>query len=198
MLQCIVFCSMVLHTTVFGFDVNYCVFLYFVESDAAGSRQHPTCICVCGQGRNRRRGRNITGHRATVEVPGQRGGNILMCAAISNTGVTHHVPRIGPYNFLGGFYNQLIPVDDRGLVRPDFPNYVVFGMGLVFTAPSMSENAHQRILREFFPVYSPFLNSMEEFFSAWRSKVHDHCPHNQFSLLDAMNAGCGDITTEDC
>ncbi|XP_078027192.1 uncharacterized protein LOC144464339 [Epinephelus lanceolatus] len=33
--------------------------------------------------KGRRRGRNIIGHRATVDVPGQRGGNITMCAAIS-------------------------------------------------------------------------------------------------------------------
>ena len=31
--------------------------------------------------RTRRRGRNIIGHRAIVNVPGQRGGNITLCAA---------------------------------------------------------------------------------------------------------------------
>ncbi|RXN23239.1 hypothetical protein ROHU_023054 [Labeo rohita] len=33
--------------------------------------------------KGRRRGRNIIGHRATVDVPGQRGANITMCATIS-------------------------------------------------------------------------------------------------------------------
>ncbi len=33
--------------------------------------------------KTRRRGRNIIGHRAIINVPGQRGGNITMCAAIS-------------------------------------------------------------------------------------------------------------------
>ncbi|KAK0149246.1 hypothetical protein N1851_000002 [Merluccius polli] len=46
----------------------------------------------------RRRGRNIIGHRATVTVPGQRGANITMCAAISNDGVLCHIPTVGPYN----------------------------------------------------------------------------------------------------
>ena len=41
----------------------------------------------------RRRGRNIIGHRATVNVPGQHGGNITLCAAITQNGVLH---RHGP------------------------------------------------------------------------------------------------------
>ena len=32
--------------------------------------------------KTRRRGRNIIGQRATVDVPGLRGANITMCAAI--------------------------------------------------------------------------------------------------------------------
>lgn len=36
--------------------------------------------------KRRRRGRNIIGQRAIVEVPGQRGGNVTPCAAISNGG----------------------------------------------------------------------------------------------------------------
>ncbi|RXN32842.1 hypothetical protein ROHU_036083 [Labeo rohita] len=46
----------------------------------------------------RRRGRNIIGQRAIVEVPGQRGGNVTICAAISNHGVLHHHVTLGPYN----------------------------------------------------------------------------------------------------
>ncbi len=34
-----------------------------------------------------RRGRNFIGQRATIQVPGQRGANITMCAAISEDGV---------------------------------------------------------------------------------------------------------------
>ena len=46
----------------------------------------------------RRRGRNIIGHRATLDLQGQRGGNITMCAAILEHGVLTHIPLIGPYN----------------------------------------------------------------------------------------------------
>lgn len=42
--------------------------------------------------------RNFIGQRATIQVPGQRGANITMCAAISEDGVVGHRPRIGSYN----------------------------------------------------------------------------------------------------
>ncbi len=47
--------------------------------------------------RTRRRGRNIIGHRAIVNVPGQRGGNITLCAAITQNGVLHRHAHMGPY-----------------------------------------------------------------------------------------------------
>lgn len=42
--------------------------------------------------------------------------------------------------------------------------------------------------------YSPFLNPVVEFFSAWRWRVYDHQPRAQVALLDAMNAACQEIT----
>ncbi len=46
--------------------------------------------------KRRRRGRNIIGKRATVTVPGQRGANITMCAAISINGALLNKCVIGP------------------------------------------------------------------------------------------------------
>ncbi len=40
----------------------------------------------------------MIGQRAIVEVPGQRGGNVTFCAAISNHGVLHHHVTLRPYN----------------------------------------------------------------------------------------------------
>ncbi len=42
--------------------------------------------------RTRRRGRNIIGHRAIVNVPGQRGGNITLCAALHRIGSSTAMP----------------------------------------------------------------------------------------------------------
>ena len=47
--------------------------------------------------KRRRHGRNI-GHRATVDVPGQWGGNITIGADIHEDDVLTHIPIIGPYN----------------------------------------------------------------------------------------------------
>jgi hypothetical protein len=47
--------------------------------------------------KGRRRGRNLIGHRTTIGTPGRRGGNITMCAAISENAVSTHIPHIGPY-----------------------------------------------------------------------------------------------------
>ncbi len=48
--------------------------------------------------KTRRRGWNFIGQRETIQVPGQRGANITMCAAISEDGVVGRRPHIGPYN----------------------------------------------------------------------------------------------------
>ncbi len=48
----------------------------------------------------------------------------------------------------------------------------------------------------FLPVYSPFLNPIEEFFSAWRWKVYDQNPYERANLLQAMEEACGDIAIE--
>ena len=58
--------------------------------------------------------------------------------------------------------------------------------------------AHGRMVVEDLSPYSPFLNPIEEFFSAWRWKVYDRRPHAQMALLAAMDAACDDITVESC
>ncbi|XP_045915472.1 uncharacterized protein LOC123977049 isoform X2 [Micropterus dolomieu] len=97
-----------------------------------------------------RRGRNFIGQRATIQVPGQRGANITMCAAISEDGVVGRRPHIGPYN-----------------------------AALLVT-------------------FLDELDQTEEFFSAWRWKVHDRHPHEQVTLLQAMDDACNDITADQC
>lgn len=70
--------------------------------------------------KTRCRGRNVIGQRATVDVPGQRGANSTMCAALSNNGLLLHKPLIGPYNterlisFLDDLHNQLVPAREIG------------------------------------------------------------------------------------
>ena len=69
--------------------------------------------------KRRRRGRNIIGKRATVVVPGQRGANITMCAAMANAGLLLQKCQVGPYNterllaFLNDLHQRLVPEQDQ-------------------------------------------------------------------------------------
>ncbi|XP_051519617.1 uncharacterized protein LOC127420984 [Myxocyprinus asiaticus] len=155
----------------------------------------------------RRRGRNIIGQRATVTVPGQRGTNIITCAAISNDGVLCHIPTIDPYNterlitFLDALNERLVPPEERGLLRPGMTLYVIIWDNVAFHHSRLVNEwfaAQPHMMIQFLRAYSPFLNPIEEFFSAWRWKVYDHRPYEQMSLLEAMNAGCLAIGAEDC
>lgn len=157
--------------------------------------------------KGRRRGRNRIGRRATIDVPGQRGGNITMCAAISENGILTHIPHLGPYNtqhlltFLDTLYRDIIPENERGLTGDHLNKHVVVCDNVRFHHSDVVRQwfaAHDRILVEYLPPYSPFLNPIEEFFSSWRWKVYDRHPHTQMALLVAMNAACDDITAESC
>ncbi|KAI7790162.1 hypothetical protein IRJ41_011132 [Triplophysa rosa] len=150
-------------------------------------------------------GFNLT--KPTVDVPGQQGGNITMSAAISKNGVLTHIPIIGPYNterlvtFLDTLYRDLIPEQERSQIGDDLPKYVIVWDNVSFHSSNIIRQwfaAHNRMLMEFLSPYSPFLNPIEEFFSAWRLKVYDRQPHTQMTLLSAMDATCDDITADAC
>ncbi|XP_060726101.1 uncharacterized protein LOC132845820 isoform X2 [Tachysurus vachellii] len=81
----------------------------FIYIDEAGFNLSKRC----------RRGRNIIGKRATVDVPGHRGANITMCAAMANAGLLLHRCQVGPYNterllaFLNDLHQCLVPEQDQ-------------------------------------------------------------------------------------
>lgn len=53
--------------------------------------------------------RSTIGKHALVEVPGQPGGIVILCAATSNHGLLHRHATLGPYN------TQLLPTFPDGL-----------------------------------------------------------------------------------
>ncbi|KAL7841284.1 hypothetical protein SRHO_G00249750 [Serrasalmus rhombeus] len=152
----------------------------------------------------RRWGRNIIGNRAIVNVPGHRGGNITMCAAIGPRGVIHHHAQLGPYNtprlvsFLDELKNLLnLPQEEE----PEQPSYVVIWDNVSFHRAALvndwfTNNPQFVVLH--LPPYSPFLNPVEEFFSAWRWKVYERRPHERVALLQAVEEACDDIHADDC
>ncbi|XP_019211684.1 uncharacterized protein LOC109200538 isoform X2 [Oreochromis niloticus] len=172
-----------------------------LEADAMGHELLFVDEAGFNLSKTRRRGRNIIGHRAIINVPGQRGGNITMCAAISQNGVVHHHATIGPYNtahiiaFLDTLHDMLT------VQRPEQTRYVIIWDNVSFHRAALVRNwftDHPSFMALNLPPYSPFLNPIEEFFSAWRWKVYDRHPHQQVALLQAMEEACGDIDQASC
>lgn len=182
-----------------------CLFERVLELDAAAVPHEFIFIDEVGfnLAKRRQRGRNVIGQRAIVEVPGQRGGNITMCAAINHQGILHHHSTLGPYNtahlitFLDTLHNILTPAEQMD--GPEQPRYVVIWDNVSVHRAALVHNwfiHHPRFSVLNLPPYSPFLNPIEEFFSAWRWKVYERKPHERIPLLQAMEEACGDIAAE--
>ena len=102
---------------------------------------------------------------------------------------------------LNALHDRLMLPHERGLFRADISCFVIILDNMAFHHSWVVNNwfiAHPRKMILFLPAYSPMLNPIEEFFSCWRWKVYDHRPHDQMSLLDAMNAACLAIRAEGC
>ncbi len=128
-----------------------------------------------------------------------------MCAAISQRGVLHRHAILGPFNtmlllgFLDGLRERVFQLDQREPAQPVQPCYVV-----VWDNVSVHRSAlvrdwftnNPRFSNIFLPAYSPFLNPIEEFFSAERWKVYDREPYICVDLLQAMEETCLDISAD--
>ncbi len=67
---------------------------------------------------------------------------------------------------------------------PEQLRYVVIWDNVSFHMAALVRNwftAHPRFLVVYLPPYSPFLNPIEEFFSAWRWKVYDRNPQRVYT-----------------
>ncbi|KAL0147626.1 hypothetical protein M9458_057068 [Cirrhinus mrigala] len=139
--------------------------------------------------RTRRRGRNVIGHRPIVNVPGQRGGNITLYAAITQNGVLHRHAHMGPYNtaLILTFLDQLHNIAAANQI--DHMQYIVVWDNVSFHRSALVQNwfqQHPHFTVLYLPPYSPFLNPIEEFFAAWRWNVYDLRLQAEVPLIQAM------------
>ncbi len=109
---------------------------------------------------------------------------IIMCAAISNDGALCHIPTIVPYNteclitFLNALNERLVPLEERGLLRPSMTLNVIIWDNVVLHHSCLEWFAAQpHMMMQFLPPYS-FLNPTEELFSVWRWKVYEQRPYD--------------------
>lgn len=140
-----------------------------------------------------KRGGNIIGQCAITQVPGQRGGNITMCAAISNRGVLHCHAILGPYNtalllqFLDQLHNNILQQEGEP-GQPEQAQYVVIWDNMSFHRAALVciwFNDHPRFRFLFPPAYSPFLNAIEDFFSRFTWEMDNNANINDW--LDQHN-----------
>ena len=105
---------------------------------------------------------------------------------MANDGLLLNTPLIGPHNterliaFLEQLYAELVPAEQGEPVRNSQVVVIVCNNVAIsrFAAVTDWFAAHRRFMVLYLPPYSPFLNPIEEFFSAWMWKVYDHHPHN--------------------
>ena len=128
-----------------------------------------------------------------------------MCAAMNHHGILHRHAHLGAYNtarllaFLDGLRDLLVPpgqIDD-----PQRIDHVVIWDNVSFQrAAQVPEwfQDHPHFSDLYLPPYSPFLNPIEEFFSAWRWKVYERNPQGRVPLLQAMEEACGAVSVEAC
>jgi hypothetical protein len=98
-----------------------------MELDASPTPQELIFINEAGfsLAKTRRRGRNIIGQRAIIEVSGHIGGNVTICTAMSHNGVLHCHARLGRYNTahllnsLNTLHCNLFQPEQRGLGDPE-------------------------------------------------------------------------------
>ena len=76
--------DIVVTVCVFSNTIQYFLLQSVLDFDAAKLPDEFIYVDEAGftLAKTRRRGRNVVGQRAVVNVPGQRGGNITLCAAI--------------------------------------------------------------------------------------------------------------------
>lgn len=149
-----------------------------MELDASPIPQEHIFIDEAGfnLAKTRRRGRNIIGQCTITDVPGQRGGNVTICPAMSHNGVLHCHATLGPYNtahllnFLNTLHDNLFQPEQRGPGDPEQQMYVLIWDNMSFYWAAQVHNCfhdHPRFTILYLPPYSPFLNPIEELFSAW-------------------------------
>lgn len=154
----------------FGWSASFCrIYVVFCYLGVWFCKLQNCVLAIgknCNLSKTRRRGRNAVG---------QRGGNITMCAAISQNGVLHHHATLGPYNTDNIIQFQLFMTClfrvCKMKTRQDLSSS---GIMSGFIMPIRSKTG---LL--FFPLFllstclhiHRVINPIEEFFSTWRWKV---------------------------
>lgn len=145
----------------------------------------------------RRLGRSVIGTPANLTVKQIRSKNISLCCCFNKESLFYYDVNIKPYNnesFLGhinAFFNFLL---DKSLGPCVIIMDNVRFHKHINVSTRFAEMGHKLV---FLPVYSPFLNPIENFFSKWKSLVHSSTFSNQDELIRNMTSCLSQFTNSD-
>lgn len=142
--------------------------------------------------RKRRKERNVIGHRAITNVPGQQGGNITLCAATTQMGSSTTMQIWDPIMQSSTCISWQIAQDCHS-IKPSGPDAVHCHLEHRAALVHNWFHEHPEFEVLYLPPYSPFLNPIKEVFSAWQWKVYDLWPHDRVPLIQAMEKACDHI-----
>lgn len=119
----------------------------------------------------------------------------LLDKTVSFTIILSSIQHCTHYHISGHLYNILVIPNDQGQSIPGMSSSVTLVSTVSCFGPQM---VHPLFTSLNLPPYSLFLNSIEEFFSAWHWKVYDHQPYKCISLPQAMEEACEDNDHGSC
>ena len=161
--------------------------------NGSGARQGGLCASM-----RTRRGRALSGMRATHVVSGLRTRNISVFCAFNKFGMYAYKAQSRAYNTTT-FGEALQLLFDK-LRQDRFENVILVLDNVPFHKAIVIQNqvqgAGHRLL--FLPPYSPFLNPIENAFSKWKGAVRVRLPQNENQLMEFIDEGGRLITAEDC
>jgi transposase len=147
----------------------------------------------------RKFGRAQKGHRASIQVPTQRGKNISIAAAMSYNGlltISINFCALDVHKF-GQFVESLCE-----LLRKSERTYCWIILDnarfhhCANVAQIVEQNGHQLI---FLPPYSPMLNPIESLFGKWKTLVRSNrVSYSRDVLLQNLNQAVEEIIPADC
>lgn len=144
-----------------------------------------------------RQGRSIIGEPASLVVKAIRSKNVSLCCCFNKKCMFYYDVNIKPYNTESffGYINDFFQFLEQNSPGPSvvIMDNVSFHKNIKI-ASSFTLAGHKLV---FLPVYSPFLNPIENFFSKWKALVKSCNPKNQEELENFMTSCLSQFTPND-
>lgn len=121
-----------------------------------------------------------------INVPNGKGTNISVLCAITNTSILAYKIKVGSFKSadIVDFIDTQLPI-----LAPNERKYIIMDNASIHKTATVRESlARRNYILKFLPPYSPQLNPIEEFFSAFKSRVKQlNNSSNRDELIDIIS-----------